>query len=86
MSLFEDEVTPVHAPGEDTDIDHAPNVNDNNILMLNHAATADNIAELCVQGIEANNTDPSLKNTFAVPLWDMGRAWDLPSQRRPKCY
>ncbi|KAL7476887.1 hypothetical protein ACHAW6_002716, partial [Cyclotella cf. meneghiniana] len=63
---FKYELTPVHAPGADTDIDHASNLNNNNtISTLNHAATADNIAELYAQGIEVENKDLAPKNTVA---------------------
>ncbi len=33
VNPFEDEVAPVHAPGADTDINRASNVNGNNILV-----------------------------------------------------
>ena len=65
VNSFEDEVAPVHAPGADTDIDCTSNVNDNNTLALNHAVTADDIAELRAQGIEVDNKDPAPENTVA---------------------
>ncbi|KAL7475079.1 LOW QUALITY PROTEIN: hypothetical protein ACHAW6_001011 [Cyclotella cf. meneghiniana] len=65
VNPFEDEVAPIHAPDADTDIDHASCVNNVNILALNCAATADDIAELHAQGIEVDNKDPAPENTVA---------------------
>jgi hypothetical protein len=49
---FEDEVAPMHTPGNEEDPDHASNINENNIFTLNCGATSDDIAELRAQGIE----------------------------------